>query len=249
MGEAHFDFAVIDEGDDYIAVDKPAPMLVHPSKPDNPPTLLDGLKLLLAYEIANGAAVAIINRLDRETSGVVLAAKSAEAARRFGLAMQNREAEKRYLAVAAGWPADDLFAVDAPIRRRGEVEPSPIWVKQIVHPGGAPCQTEFRVVRRFERPEGRFCLIEARPLTGRMHQIRVHLAHAGFPVAGDKIYGPDERCYLDFIETGWTADLQRRLLLRRHALHSCALAIGGHRWESPLPADLAAFLPDGGPGR
>jgi 23S rRNA pseudouridine1911/1915/1917 synthase len=73
-----------------------------------------------------------------------------------------------------------------------------------------------------------------------MHQIRVHLAHAGHPVVGDKIYGPDENCYLEFIRTGWTPALATRLLLPRHALHSTALRFpdAGLAWNSPLPADL-----------
>jgi 23S rRNA pseudouridine1911/1915/1917 synthase len=71
----------------------------------------------------------------------------------------------------------------------------------------------------------------------------VHLALLGHPIVGDKIYGPDERLYLEFIETGWTPTLERQLLLPRHALHSAALEIeGSERWVSPLPADLRSFL-------
>ena len=91
------DFAVVDETSDYIVVDKPAHLLVHPSKPGNPPTLLDGLRHLLAYDIANGARLSIINRLDRETSGLVLIAKNPETARHFGIAMQDRRIHKEYL--------------------------------------------------------------------------------------------------------------------------------------------------------
>ena len=80
------DFTVLAETGDYIVVDKPAPLLIHPSVPGNPPTLLDGLQGLLAYDIANGAALSIINRLDRETSGVVLVAKNKETARNLNLA-------------------------------------------------------------------------------------------------------------------------------------------------------------------
>jgi 23S rRNA pseudouridine1911/1915/1917 synthase len=90
-----------------------------------------------------------------------------------------------------------------------------------------------------------------------MHQIRVHLAASGHPLVGDKIYGPDEACYLEFIETSWTASLEERLLLERHALHASGLLLeeSGLHWQSELPADLAAFLaplhcrpgPAGGP--
>jgi 23S rRNA pseudouridine1911/1915/1917 synthase len=74
-----------------------------------------------------------------------------------------------------------------------------------------------------------------------MHQIRVHAAHAGHPIVGDKLYGPDERCYLDFIQTGWTPDLADRLLLDRQALHAATLGWEDHEWRCPLPADLAGF--------
>ncbi len=91
--------------------------------------------------------------------------------------------------------------------------------------------------------EARFALIRAIPRTGRTHQIRVHLASTGHPIVGDKIYGPNEQLYLEFIETGWTNELERQLLLPRHALHASKLGIDGeHEWTSPLPVDLADFV-------
>ena len=231
------DFTVLDETDDYIIVDKPAPLLVHPSVPGNPPTLLDGLQHLLAYEIANGATLSIINRLDRETSGVVIVAKNKTAARTFGLAMQGREIEKEYLALVHGHPGEQAFTVDTPILRAGEVEESEIWVKQIPHPDGAPARTDFELVEPFaDRP---FALVRCRPHTGRMHQIRVHLKQAGHPLVGDKIYGPDERCYLEFIDTGWTEDLAEILLLPRQALHCHRMAVPGiGAWTAPAPTEF-----------
>lgn len=239
------DFAIIDETEDYLVVDKPPFLLIHPTKPDGQPTLWKELRELLAFEIANGGQVSLVNRLDRETSGLVLVAKTSAAARRFGLAMQEQRLKKAYLAIVFGWPDWNERMVDAPLDRQGKHQSSVIWLKQMIHPNGAQAQTEFRVERRFARSTSagdKFALIRAVPRTGRTHQIRVHLASIGHPLVGDKIYGLDERLYLQFIETGWTEELERHLLLPRHALHSAELAIGDEmKWTSPLYPDLAEF--------
>lgn len=241
--DAH-DFSIVAEGDDFIVVAKPPFLLVHPTKPTGARTLWGELKHLLAFEIANGGQVSIVNRLDRETSGLVLVAKNAASARRFGLMMQEQRIAKEYLAIVWGWPDWDSEAVKAPLVRQGVHGPSPIWLKQTIHPAGAAARTEFTVEHRFCRGAAgdRFSIVRAVPRTGRTHQIRVHLASLGHPIVGDKIYGPDEKLYLQFIETGWTPELARHLLLPRHALHSAALEIeGGERWTSPLPTDLRTF--------
>jgi 23S rRNA pseudouridine1911/1915/1917 synthase len=247
-------FHIIDETDDYAVVDKPPFLLIHPTKPDGTRTLWKELRRLFAFEIAAGGQVSIINRLDRETSGLVLVAKKADVARRFGVLMQRRQLKKEYLAIVRGWAEWESTVVDAALDRQGKHQHSAIWLKQMIHPSGAPAQTEFEVERRFTRgatggralSEGKFSLVRAIPHTGRTHQIRVHLASIGHPIVGDKIYGPDEQLYLHFIETGWTAELERRLLLPRHALHSARLAIEGeHDWTSPMPHDLVEFCSGG----
>ncbi|MEQ1861810.1 MAG: RluA family pseudouridine synthase [Chthoniobacteraceae bacterium] len=239
-------FKLIAETADHIVVDKPPFLEAHPSKPGGKRTLWDGLRELLAYEVANGGQVSIINRLDRETSGLTLIAKTRAAARELTRQMTARTIAKEYLAIVWGWPERDEWEIDAPLLRLGSVEPFRIWLKQGIHANGSPARTRFRVERRFTRDttNGReFAIVRAFPETGRTHQIRVHLAHSGHAVVGDKIYGPDERCYLEFIETGWTPALATRLLLPRHALHSAALRLEtcGTGWESPLPEDLTAF--------
>jgi 23S rRNA pseudouridine1911/1915/1917 synthase len=226
-------------------VEKPPFLLIHPTKPDGTQTLWQELRGLFAFEIASGGQVSIVNRLDRETSGLVLVAKTSEAARRFGKLMQQRRLKKEYLAIVWGWPEWERKIVDAPLDRQGKHQPSAIWLKQMIHPAGTPAQTEFRVERRFIKTTSsgeRFSLIRATPRTGRTHQIRVHVSSTGHLIVGDKIYGPDERLYLRFIESGWNRDLQRQLLLPRHALHSARLAIEGEKeWISPLPQDLMEF--------
>ncbi|PYJ38112.1 MAG: RNA pseudouridine synthase [Verrucomicrobia bacterium] len=266
-------FQIIDESDDYAVVVKPPFLLIHPTKPDGTRTLWQELRGLFAFELAAGGQISIVNRLDRETSGLVLVAKKADTARRFGILMQRRQLKKEYLAIVWGWPAWESTLVDAALDRQGKHQHSAIWLKQMIHPSGAPAQTEFRVEKRFVRSLGtaqpervlthveggaphedargseKFSLIRAIPHTGRTHQIRVHLASIGHPIVGDKIYGPDEQLYLRFIETGWTCELERELLLPRHALHSALLAIDGEsEWTSPLPDDLAQFFSPDKPG-
>jgi 23S rRNA pseudouridine1911/1915/1917 synthase len=260
-------FRIIEEMDHYLVVDKAPFVLMHPTKPNGAPTLWKELRELLAFEIANDGQVSIVNRLDRETSGLVLVAKTSAAARKFGILMQQRRVKKEYLAIVWGWPEWETRFVDAPLDRQGKHRESAIWLKQTIHPAGGPAQTEFHVEQRFIRNSGRdgspsrphdrgtgapggcalptdkFSLIRAIPYTGRTHQIRVHLAAIGCPIVGDKIYGTDEQLYLRFIQTGWTPDLERQLLLPRHALHSTKLAIESEgEWTSPLPVDLAEFL-------
>jgi 23S rRNA pseudouridine1911/1915/1917 synthase len=254
------DFKIIDETDDYAIIDKPPFLLIHPTKPDGTRTLWQELRGLFAFEIAAGGQVSIVNRLDRETSGLVLVAKNAYVARRFGLLMQRHRLQKEYLAIAWGWPEWQSKIVNAPLVRQGNHQRSAIWLKQTIHPAGAPAQTELHVARRFTRgvpnaspagagrvlPSDKFSLVRAIPHTGRTHQIRVHLASIGHPIVGDKIYGPDEQLYLRFIDTGWTSELKRQLLLPRHALHSARLAIEGeHEWTSSLPPDLVEFCSGG----
>ncbi|MDP6860233.1 MAG: RNA pseudouridine synthase [Verrucomicrobiales bacterium] len=225
-------FEVLCETEDFIVVNKPAPLLVHPSVPGNPPTLLDGLKDLLAYDIANGARLSIINRLDRETSGIVIVAKNKTTAREFGIAMQQRQITKEYLALVHGTPQEKKFTVEAPILRAGEVGKSKIWVKQIPHPDGKPSITKFELIEKLEP----FSLLKAIPETGRMHQIRVHSLHVNLPIVGDKIYGINENCYLKFIENGWTKELESELILPRQALHCHRMSLEGiGKWEAPVP--------------
>jgi 23S rRNA pseudouridine1911/1915/1917 synthase len=239
------DFSVVDESADWLVVDKPAPLIVHPANRKPEPTLLGGIERLLAFEMENGAKPAIVNRLDRDTSGLVLVAKHTLAAREFGMIFERREVEKEYLAIVTGWPDVDEWTNAQPILREGELGPAAIWVKQVAHPAGRECLTRFKVEHRFEIGGRRHAMVRCFPETGRMHQIRVHLANDGFPIVGDKLYSGDGSEYLEWMRDGWTPELQKRLLLPRHALHASRLSLmwNGRMmdWQIGLPADLEAF--------
>ena len=148
------EFQILDETEDFLVVDKPAGLLVHPTKPGGPKTLWNQLCDLLGYELATGGRISLVNRLDRETSGILLVAKKAEAARVAGMAMQRGEIRKEYVALVFGWPEWDEKAIEEPIVRLGEVASSPVWLERTVHPSGAPALTLFRVERRLSLSQG-----------------------------------------------------------------------------------------------
>ncbi|MGA8655032.1 MAG: RNA pseudouridine synthase [Chthoniobacterales bacterium] len=237
---------IIFENDQFLVSDKPPCLMIHPSKPGGPRTVLDELKQILAFELLNGGKISLINRLDRETSGLVLVGKKTETAHRLHRLMERSEIRKTYTAIVTGWPQAELFTVSQPLLRQGRVRPSRIWLKQAVHPDGYPSTTEFKVLQQFTRKEGAFSVIQAEPKTGRTHQIRVHLSFAGHPIVGDKIYGPDETCYLEFINSGWTKALECKLLLPRQALHATRLAFTleheNFELTAQLPPDMANFV-------
>lgn len=238
---------IIAETEDLLLVNKPPFLLVHPTKPNGPTTLWDHLQKLLAYETFTGGQISLINRLDRETSGLVLVAKNYQAARTCAMMMEKGAIKKEYLALVWGWLEKEEQIIDAPLLRLGKVGSSRIWLKQAIHPEGAHAITKVHVEKKMLHPEkGPITLVRCFPLTGRTHQIRVHLASLGHPIIGDKIYGPSEEYYLKFIETGWTDALADQLWLPRQALHSTSLAFSYQgtecRWEAPLAGDLKKVL-------
>lgn len=230
-----------------MVVEKPANVLIHPTRPDGTPTLWHQLQEAFPNE-----PLSLINRLDRETSGLVLVSRRSEAASMLGKMTMRREIEKEYLVFCLGRPPDS-GCIDAPLDRIGKRADSIIYLKQGVHPEGYRARTHYVRLETRDHPlGGPVSLLRVRLETGRLHQIRVHLSSIGHPVVGDKIYGPDENCYLRFIETGWTEELRRVLWLPRHALHARALRFlwNGAAVEclSEMPPDLEAFWEGEAPG-
>jgi 23S rRNA pseudouridine1911/1915/1917 synthase len=232
------------ETPDYLVVDKPPNVLSHPTRPDGAPTLLGWLQ-----ERHPGEFVALVNRLDRETSGTVLIARSPEAASKLGAMTMKREIDKTYLALVSGRVATEQGHIDAPIGRLGISPENPIWLRRGIIPHDDPqgrktqdAQTEYWTLAS----TGACSLLRLRAHTGRLHQLRVHLAHLGHPVIGDKIYGPDPLLYLKFIAEGWTDEHQRILGLHRHALHAHELSFTWNdvnlTFTAPLPEDMLGCL-------
>lgn len=229
--------------DDFAVIDKPAHLLVHPTRPDGQYSLLEWLK-----EQYPGRDVSLVNRLDRETTGLVLAALHTEAASILGRMTMRREIDKEYLAIVHGCPEPAQGLIDAPLGRKGLGEDNPVHLKQAILEDGAAAQTKYRIIAS----GGGFSVLSLKTLTGRLHQIRVHLAHIGHPVVGDKIYGPDSRLYLRFIEEGWTAEHQQALFIDHHALHAHKLSFEWNgvavKWDCPLPEEVAVFVRGNIPG-
>jgi len=225
-------FEVIYEDAELLAINKPAGLVCHPTKGDVYSSLISRVRL----HVGEGTPVHLVNRLDRETSGVVLAVKGDKRVGKIKQLFAEREVSKEYLAIVRGHVSADSGSIEAPL---GKDEHAITAVKDCVRPDGSPARTDFTVLQRFERPmlslvlEGEagadsalrvphsaFTLLRVLPHTGRKHQIRIHLAHLGHPIVGDKIYGGDERLYLDFVERKLTEAQRRQLILPCHALHA-----------------------------
>jgi len=236
--------ATLYEDESLLVVDKPPLMAVHPTARYHQNTVI---KRLAAQR--PGAFLSLIHRLDRETSGILLVAKTSAADRAFKRMLEDRSIaaaaqgvgddrlsrgwlaaarrgaaladriRKTYLAITWGEPPEGI--IDAPL----EVDPdNPLRVKMRIARRGAGMEARTEVAVLERRPG--YALVACRLHTGRQHQIRVHLAAQGTPVVGDKLYGPDERMLARGADDELTDEDRRRLELARHALHA-------HRYEIP----------------
>ena len=238
-------FGIVYEDIDLLVVHKPADLVCHPTKGDEYSSLISRARLYLQSRTGNSQTPApiphLIHRLDRETSGLVLMAKNALAARELGKLWESREVRKEYQAIVHGQVVADQGIVDAPL---GRDETSRVAIKDCVRPDGHPAQTEYVVEKRFSRhceAPAWFSLLRLQPRTGRKHQIRIHLAHIGHPIVGDKLYGGDPDLYLALVERRLTGEQRARLILPQHALHASRLQFDwrGRNWDFTAPPEPA----------
>lgn len=220
---------ILYEDDALVVADKPAGVHVHPVSGHRFDTLLSALRARRDADLEPGETITLAHRLDRDTSGVVLAAKTRAARQSLQRQFEAGVPEKTYLALARGWIASDEGVIDLPLL--AAADPRAV-VKALPSPAGKPARTAWVVRARLEDAIGRATFVELRPKSGRQHQLRAHLAAIGHPLLGDDRYG-DRR--------PWPP-------LTRCALHAAAIAVdhplhGGRVvFRSPLPQDLAAWV-------
>ncbi len=239
---------IVYEDEHLLVIDKPPMLAVHPTARHHSVTVIKLLQARYPDQFFS-----LIHRLDRETSGILLCGRSRAADRAFKRFIEDRSIaaaragplgtaasliRKTYLAITWGVPSPGI--IDLPLER----DPTnPLRVKMRVVSGGLESRTEIFVLD----VAGSYALVRCELLTGRQHQIRVHLAGVGCPVVGDKLYGPDERILARAADRELTANDRAVLELPRHALHAHRYrlphAVTGAELDlvSPLPPDLETF--------
>ncbi|MEO6035840.1 MAG: RluA family pseudouridine synthase [Verrucomicrobiota bacterium] len=206
-------FEIIHEDPDLLVVNKPAGLVCHPTKGDQFSSLISRARL----HCGEATTAHLVNRLDRETSGVVLIAKNSTTAGALGKIWESRAVQKEYLAIVHGHVPEKNGVIDQPL---GKDVKSIVAIKDCVRPDGASAKTEFEVLQHINREDQKFSYLKIHPLTGRKHQIRIHLAYLGHPIVGDKIYGLEVDAYLALVQNRITLEQWEKLILPNQALHA-----------------------------
>lgn len=225
---------IIFEDDAFIVLNKPAGLLSIPDREGKEPSL----KKMLRDKYGE---IFTVHRIDRETSGVIVFAKNEESHRFLSVAFEDRNVEKHYQGIVQGTLAEKEKTIDAPIMEN----PSKKGL-MMVHRKGKPSTTIFRVLEEF----GKFSLVEFQILTGRTHQIRVHMSDYGHPIVCDPLYGDGKPILLSSLKKKFNLSkdqLEERPIMPRLALHAWKLRFNdqqgkAHEFVAPLAKDMRAFL-------
>ncbi len=230
------ELAIVFEDEHILVLDKPAGLVIHPATGNPSGTLVNAL-LHHCRDLSGIGGVerpGIVHRLDKDTTGLMVVAKNDSAHQRLALSFRRRQVRKTYLAVCYGNPSGDEGVVDAPIGRHPRERQ-----RMAVTPSGRPSRTLWKIRERFEGS----CLLACTLVTGRTHQIRVHMAHLGHALVGDPLYaGRQWRNLADPRKAAACRDFPRQ------ALHSWRLELAHPAtgeilsFEAPLPADMEGLL-------
>lgn len=232
-------FTVLYRDEDILVVDKPSGFLSVPDRYDP-----DAPVIVRELERTEGKLL-VVHRLDKDTTGVLIFARNPEAHRLLSLAFEGREVSKTYRAIVRGAPSWDETRCELPLKVDGDRRH-----RTLIDAGrGKEAATSFQVLERYKGGSFSAAFVEAKPETGRTHQIRVHLAALGFPVLCDPLYGDGQPFLLSKVKGKWRGDAwEERPLLSRTALHALAAEFAHPRTgeamkiEAPLPKDMKASL-------
>lgn len=231
---------VIFEDEVVLAFDKPGGFLISPDRRDRS---RENLTELVRAKMGDG--VANVHRIDDEASGIVLYAKTKPALDFISGQFQSKTVVKLHHAIVVGVPAEDEYTVDL-VLKEDEAKPGTMC---IVKKHGLKSETRFCVTGKYPRPAGAgFARVDCFPLTGRMHQIRIHLAATGTPILNDPLYADDTRLMLSDLKKGYKGRVDEKPLISRLALHAAGLTFTHPLTRekmtlaAPLPNDFAVAL-------
>lgn len=228
-------FTVLHHDERVLVVDKPAGLPVHPTAK----FYFNTLTRVVAERFGT-LRWQLCHRLDRETSGALALAGDKVGAAVIKQAFEHKRVQKEYLAIVRGVPPwSTRTSLSLPMRLSTPRDATLLPSVRMIVGDGAPARTDVLV----EHVIGQHAIVRCFPATGRQHQIRAHLAHAGFPIVGDKLYGATDQAFMAYCDRGFTPELRELFVHPRHALHAASVEFphpdGGRlRLESPLPTDL-----------
>jgi len=225
---------ILREDDTMIVLNKPAGLLVLPDRFDK--TLVNLYELL--KEVFG--TIFIVHRIDRETSGVVIFAKTAGMHAQLNTQFEQRQVEKIYRAIVIGSPNTDSGCIDLPIAENEHG----VRKMRIDKKNGKEAVTDYKIIERFNG----YALVEAKPYTGRTHQIRIHLSSIGLPICADPLYSNSGYFFLSSIKRNYKSSGEEKPLLARTALHAFSLSFinpaTGEKIliEASMPKDMETVL-------